>query len=331
MMRYRALGKTGIAVSELGFGCGSVGGLMIRGEPEDQREVIAKALDAGVTYFDTAQAYGDGGSEENLGRTLKELDAWGQVVVGTKQRLTLRDLASPVSAIRDSLKTSLRRLGRDSVDLLQLHSRIRTSPSDEEGLPPRETADAVADAMRVVVKEGLVRHIGFTGLGDTDAVQKVIESGRFDTVQIYVNALNPSAAFPGASGGAQDLQGMIGAAAEQGSGVIAIRVLAAGAITGSSERAELASPMGVGAMVTGGDFEADVWRAQGLAVLAEELELESSVEMGLRFVIGIEGISTVVVGFSDLTQLEDALRWSERGPLDASAAERIVELAGATS
>ena len=326
-MRYRALGRTGIAVSELGFGCGSVGGLMVRGEPDQQRDAVAKALEAGVTYFDTAQSYGDGKSEENLGRTLRELEAWDQVIVGTKLRLTLRDLVSPVSVIRDGLKASLRRLGRESAQLVQLHSRIRTSPSEEEGLPPKETIEAVADAMKIVVQEGLVRHIGFTGLGDTDAVRKVIDSDRFDTVQIYVNALNPSALFPGATGGAQDLQGIIGAASERAAGVIAIRVLAAGAISGSSERAALASPAGGGAMVAGGEFDADVWRAQGLVALAEELGLESSVELGVRFVLSLEGISTVVVGFSDLQQIEDSLRWTERGPLDADAVGRIAELA----
>ena len=222
-------------------------------------------------------------------------------------------------------------LGRESVDLVQLHSRIRTSPSEEDGLPPKETVEAVADAMRVVVKEGLVRHIGFTGLGDTEAVKKVVESGRFDTVQVYVNALNPSAAFAGAAGGAQDLQGMIGAASERGAGVMAIRVLAAGAITGSSERASLASPTGGGAMVSGGEFDADVWRAQGLVILAQELELENSVELGLRFALGIDGVSTVVVGFSDLQQLDDALRWTDRGPLDETAVQRIVDLAGTSS
>ena len=120
---------------------------------------------------------------------------------------------------------------------------------------------------------------------------------------------------------------MIGAASERGAGIIAIRVLAAGAISGSSERATLASPTGGGAMVSGGEFDADVWRAQGLMVLAQELELENSVELGLRFALGIDGVSTVVVGFSDLQQLDDALRWTDRGPLDEAAVKRIVDLA----
>ena len=81
-------------------------------------------------------------------------------------------------------------------------------------------------------------------------------------------------------------------------------------------------------MVAGGEFDTDVWRAQALVLLAQELQLESSVELGLRFVMALDGVSTLVVGFSDLQQIDDALRWSERGPLDASAVERIVDLAG---
>ncbi|MFN8558977.1 MAG: aldo/keto reductase [Dehalococcoidia bacterium] len=123
-METRALGKTGLTVSALGFGCGSVGGLMVRGEAREQRETVARALDAGVIYFDTAAAYGDGRSEENLGRTLTALGAWDRVVVGTKTRLTPDDRADLGGAIRRSCLDSLARLGRPSVDLLQLHSPI---------------------------------------------------------------------------------------------------------------------------------------------------------------------------------------------------------------
>jgi L-galactose dehydrogenase/L-glyceraldehyde 3-phosphate reductase len=121
-MEQRALGRTGLTVSALGFGCGSIGGLMVRGDPAAQREAVARALDAGITYFDTAPQYGDGRSEENLGRTLRDLGAWQRVVVGTKVRLTEEDRAEPVAAVRRSVEHSLRRLAR--VDLLQLHNPV---------------------------------------------------------------------------------------------------------------------------------------------------------------------------------------------------------------
>src|SRR5215207_9082675 len=72
-MEKRTLGRTGLQVSVLGFGCGAVGGLMVRGNPADQERAVARALEAEVNYFDTAVQYGDGASERNLGRVLKNL------------------------------------------------------------------------------------------------------------------------------------------------------------------------------------------------------------------------------------------------------------------
>src|SRR5215216_6323891 len=104
MIEQRDLGKTGLKVSALGYGCGAVGGLMVRAEAAEQTRAVARALDAGVTYFDTAPDYGHGRSEENLGRALRELDAWGRVVVGTKVRLTPEERADIPGAIRRSIE-----------------------------------------------------------------------------------------------------------------------------------------------------------------------------------------------------------------------------------
>jgi len=113
-MEQRPFGSTGLTVSALGFGCGAVGGLLVRGDADEQRRAVSRALDAGITYFDTAAQYGDGRSEENLGRVMRELGAWSRVVVGTKVRLRPRDLSSSETAIRASLEASLRRLDRAS-------------------------------------------------------------------------------------------------------------------------------------------------------------------------------------------------------------------------
>src|SRR5579872_5214233 len=74
-MELREFGRTGMRLSMLGFGCGGVGGLMVRGDPADQERAIARAIAAGVNYFDTAVQYGDGESETNLGRVLQKLKA----------------------------------------------------------------------------------------------------------------------------------------------------------------------------------------------------------------------------------------------------------------
>ena len=84
-MNYRTLGRTGLRVSEIGFGCGNVGGLMVRGSFQEQLEGVQRALDLGVNYFDTAPSYGDGVSETNLGRVLDHLKP--QVWVATKVNL----------------------------------------------------------------------------------------------------------------------------------------------------------------------------------------------------------------------------------------------------
>ena len=74
-MQLRVFGRTGMQLSVLGFGCGAVGGLMVRGDAGDQERTIARAIAAGVNYFDTAVLYGDGESEKNLGRVLHRAEA----------------------------------------------------------------------------------------------------------------------------------------------------------------------------------------------------------------------------------------------------------------
>jgi aryl-alcohol dehydrogenase-like predicted oxidoreductase len=178
--------------------------------------------------------------------------------------------------------------------------------------------------MRAFAQEGLARFIGITGLGETEAVLSVLRSGAFDTVQAYFNAVNPSAGFAGASGGEQDLGGMIDEAAAHRMGILNIRVLAAGAVSASAGRAPLASPGGGGAMVRGGEFDADVEKAQRLAAIAREAGLDGPVELGLRFAISKPGISTVLVGFSNTRQLDEAVRWTQKGPLDESLLQQVV-------
>src|ERR1700727_61841 len=82
----RGVGRTGMRLSVLGFGCGAVGGFMVRGDPAEQERTIARAIAAGVNYFDTAVQYGNGESENNLGRVLQKLTP-AHFFVGTKVRL----------------------------------------------------------------------------------------------------------------------------------------------------------------------------------------------------------------------------------------------------
>ena len=122
-METRLFGRSGMHLSVLGFGCGAVGGLMVRGDPLDQERTIASAIAAGVNYFDTAVLYGNGESEKNLGRVLHNLKA-SDVVIGTKVRLPSAEFGRIASAVATSLEGSLTRLRRDRVDIFHLHNEI---------------------------------------------------------------------------------------------------------------------------------------------------------------------------------------------------------------
>src|ERR1041384_2009283 len=122
-MQLRVFGRTGMQLSVVGFGGGAVGGFMVRGDPADQERTIARALAAGVNYFDTAVQYGDGESEKNLGRILQELKP-ADAVGGTKVRVPASEFGRIAETIMTSLDGSLARLRRERVDIFHLHNPI---------------------------------------------------------------------------------------------------------------------------------------------------------------------------------------------------------------
>jgi aryl-alcohol dehydrogenase-like predicted oxidoreductase len=321
-MEQRALGTTGLSVSTLGFGCGAVGGLMVKGSHDEQRQAVTRAVDAGITYFDTAADYGQGRSEENLGRVMRELGLWSRVTVGTKARLSADDLADPSGAFRRSLEASLARLGRDNVDVFYLHNPIALTSG--AGVDLRHALGAVAAGLQALVDAGLVRHAGFTGLGDATALREVATSEPFHVMQAYFNMLNPSAGYAGHAGGEHDFLGLIDTAARAGRGVVVIRVLAAGAASAQAERAANAGDPG--AILGQGSYERDLARAQRLEALARESGMDSPVEMAIRFGLSKPGVSTVLVGYSHMQHLEDAIRFTERGPLPDDLVQRLLAL-----
>ena len=317
-MKYRKIGKTGLHVSEIGFGCGNVGGLLIRGTHREQVKAVERALELGINYFDTAASYGNGQSEKNLGRVLGELSP--NVIVASKVRLGREDLNDIKGAVQLSLKKSLERLHLDSIDILQLHSRIATKRDDETWRSALSIDDVlgengVADAFETLRSQGLVRFTGFTGIGESAALHKVIDSDQFDVVQSYFNILNPSAGYkmpPGFIG--YDFDRLIDRATEHKMGVIAIRVLAAGAVGGTLSRMGYASPKVGGPMVPGGEYNDDEDRTQKLDFLLSG-DVASIPQAAIRFALMNSGISVVLVGFSNIYQIEEAAACSEQGPL----------------
>ncbi len=150
-MERRAFGRTGLQVSVLGFGCGAVGGFMVRGAPEDQERTIARAIEAGVNYFDTAAMYGNGESEKNLGRVLASLKP--DVIVGTKVRIPSRDFGRIAATVAESLDASLKRMGREQVDIFHLHNAI-TVNGGGESLSAKVVLEEVAAGVREAARAG---------------------------------------------------------------------------------------------------------------------------------------------------------------------------------
>jgi L-galactose dehydrogenase/L-glyceraldehyde 3-phosphate reductase len=140
-MQLRVFGRTGMQLSVLGFGCGAVGGLMVRGDPADQERTVARAIAAGLNYFDTAVQYGNGESEKNLGRVLHELKPVN-IFVGTKVRLPPDDFGRIADAVTKSLEGSLARLRLERVDILHLHNAI-TGQGGGSALSVRQVLDDV--------------------------------------------------------------------------------------------------------------------------------------------------------------------------------------------
>jgi aryl-alcohol dehydrogenase-like predicted oxidoreductase len=323
-MERRTLGRTGLTVSALGFGCGNVGGLMVRGTPAEQERAVARAVELGINYFDTAPLYGDGESEKNLGRVLRTLRP--DVVVGTKFRLATAEGGRIAPAVRASLEASLGRLRLERVDLLQLHNLIGSDAA--AALDTRQVLDDVVPALQGLRAEGKIRFFGITALGDTAALHEVVRSGAVDTAQVCYNLLNPSAGAARPPGlPAHDFGRLLDQTRAANVGVIVIRALAAGALSGVETRHAVAVPS-VDPIASGASYAADVRGAVGLDALVREGHAGSLVEAAIRFAIGHDAVSTVLVGYSSLEHLEYAAASVNKGPLSAAALDRLRALWG---
>jgi aryl-alcohol dehydrogenase-like predicted oxidoreductase len=185
-MEYVEFGRTGARVSRLGFG-GAVAGLknyLYSYDPdtEDSRKAVYKALETalelGITYFDTAPGYGDGRSESMFGEVLSKTDP-KKIFLATKCQTADYD------GVRKSVEQSLKRLKRDYVDLLQIHGNSYSDEDVAKLLAPH----GMVESMEQMKKEGLVRFIGFTSEDNNRGLFDLMNSGRFDQVQMCYNFL----------------------------------------------------------------------------------------------------------------------------------------------
>ena len=187
-MQKKNFGRTGLEVSRLTMGCGAVGGLMTKGQARDQDYAVHWARDNGINFFDTAASYGDGVSETNLGRALQgNTDG---IVVSTKVGIKDSDLGDVSGAVERSINDSLKRLQLDHVDLLQLHNTV--GHSDRHGaIAADQLFSEVTEAFDKIRTTGKARFFGFTAKGESEVLTKWVESGAFDSAQIFYNLLVP--------------------------------------------------------------------------------------------------------------------------------------------
>ena len=323
-MRYRTFGRTGLKVSELVFGGGWVGGVLIHQDDDTKLKVLRHAIDAGINWIDTATKYGDGKSEEALGWLLPELGQ--KPYVSTKVMLDTTSLDDIAGQVERSVHQSLDRLKLDSVELLQLHNPLGARAVDPSASGNAITADhvlsenGVADCLERMREQGLTKFIGFTALGDVASCRRVIDSGRFDSAQIYYNMLNPSAARPMPRNWVgQDFGNLIAACQRQNMASMVIRVFAAGVLASDQRHGR--------EVVITRDAELDIEAKRAAAVSAAlGDQYGSRAQTALRFVLSNPDISCAVFGLAEFSHLQAALVAERAGPLPQAALDRLEQV-----
>lgn len=316
-MRKRRFGRTGLEVSELAFGGGWVGGILIHQDDATKLKAVRRALDAGINLIDTASSYGDGQSEEALGWILKEVDQ--APYLATKFRLDLTRLDDLGGQIERSIENSLKRLQRDKVDLVQLHNRIGPiSDDDMIGVDQVLGEGGVADVLDRLRDAGVTQFSGITGLGDPGSVEDVVESGRFDSAQVYYNLLNPSAgqAMPG-GWSSHDFGRLIETCKKHDVSVMNIRVLASGVLATDERHGREIQ------IVPDAELPLEEKRAKAVfAKLGQRFGTQA--QTALRFSLANPDLSCVVIGMAELDHLEQAINAAEMGPM---AVDGLADLA----
>ncbi|KFF60074.1 aldo/keto reductase [Cryobacterium sp. MLB-32] len=293
-MQTRTLGRTGRAVSVMGLGTWQLGGDWGAVSDADALGVLAASVDAGVTFFDTADVYGDGRSERLIGHFL-EHDAPGEeITVATKMGRRLDQVPENyvLSNFREWTDRSRRNLRTETLDLVQLHC------------PPSAVlrSDEVYDALDTLVAEGVIASYGVSVETCEQALAAIARPG-VATVQIVFNAFR-----------LKPLDAVIPAAREAGVGIIARVPLASGLLTGKYTTATVfaesdhrnfnrdGSHFDVGETFSGVDFEVGLQAATEFAELAPVGV--TATQAALAWVAQIDGVSAVIPGARSVAQAQ---------------------------
>jgi 1-deoxyxylulose-5-phosphate synthase len=295
-MDYARLGSTGLEVSRICLGCMSYGD-PARGnhewslDEESSRPHIRRALEAGINFFDTANAYSAGSSEEIVGRALADFAKRDEVVIATKVRMPMRQGPNggglSRKAIMSEIDASLRRLGTDYVDLYQIHRWDYRTPIEE-------TLEALHD----VVKAGKARYIGASSMYAWQFSKAQFTADlhgwtRFVSMQNLVNLLYR-----------EEEREMLPLCADQGVGVIPWSPLARGRLTRDLSETTARSETDVfGRTLLASDDGPIIDQVRAVA----EARGVSRAQVALAWVLAKPGITAPIVGATKHRHLDDAI------------------------
>ena len=335
-MEYRQVGNTELWVSEIGFGCGGNAGLMVRGSLDEQQRVVARAVELGINYFDNAPDYGDGAAEENLGRVLKALQI--RPIITSKVEIRHADLGDIAGHVGRSTEASLKRLGLEALDMLQIHNGPISPPPQlggqvytqlwiEDYLRP----GGALDGLQRVLRDGKARYVGFICRGnDRDQVRQLLGTGVFHMMNVPYTLLNPTAGMAKPTGLEvdRDFGGVINDAYANGVGAAIYSPLAGGFLTNpivaGGDRHPLAGPRNTDSEA----YRRNLQSAQSLSVLLREGPegTDSLSQAAIRFILMHQGVTVVLGGFSEMSHLEEIALVSGSGPLTPEVMSRIEQL-----
>ncbi len=322
-MKTREFGRTGLEVSELVFGGGAVGGILVFADDDTKLEALRRALAGGINWIDTAPLYGQGRSETALGWLLHEVEE--TPYLSTKVQIDIGDMSDLPGQIERSLAESFGRLKRDSVDLLQLHNPIHAetgggvsiASGGAIGIDAVLGKNGVVEGLERVRAQGLTRYIGLTALGEAGPICAAVRSGHFDSAQVYYNMINPTAAHAlpeGFSG--HDFSGVMAACKAVGAAVMNIRIFAGGTLPSDKRHGREA------VIVQGSGLEIEERRAHAVyASLGDTYGTRG--QTALRFGLANPDVSCVVFGMAEVSHLDEALGAVEMGPLPQEALDQL--------
>ena len=312
----RQLGHTGIEVSSVGIGTWAIGAGW--GAQQDQESIAAlnRALDLGCRLLDTAQAYGDGRSEQLIGRVLKErgehvpvatkvppMDGNWETIPGVTD---IRE-KFPAHYLIERCEMSLRNLQMDCVDVYQLHTWCPSWNDETEWY----------EAMLKLKEQGKIKAIGISVSDDRpDEANGTIAAGRVDSIQVIYNLLEQRPRFQ-----------LFPLARTQHVGILARVPLASGALSGTWDEHKTFAPDDWRSDVfTGETLRRTVSRVNALKQIAADIGCNNMIEFAIRYCFSDSAVSSTIPGARTPQQAESLMQAMQAGPLPESALKRIEDL-----